>query len=239
MMYARCPQCGGALSVEVATLARGQGQVECSLCNARFNALPLLREGPTGSAPRPARAAEDRPEQPGLFDPVPPPFGLPKRRNDRPRSDRAVIAMVALLALTLGLQVAWAAQQSRIEHAALHALWQRACHSLGCTPPPLRDLDAIALVSRDVRQHPLVEDALLITASLANRGRHAAALPVIEIVLSDLSENRIAMRRFRPEEYAPDPDLRRRGLAPGSLLPVAFEVTDPGRDAVAFSFGFL
>ncbi|HRQ65538.1 MAG TPA: DUF3426 domain-containing protein, partial [Xanthomonadaceae bacterium] len=197
------------------------------------------------STPEPlaARACvvDQPPEQPGLFDPpagAPPPFMVPRPRVAPDGSRRTVLGVCALLALLLGAQLVYATHQSRIDHDALRRMLIALCQPLGCTPLPHRDIDAIALVSRDVRHHPTVEGALLITANLANRSDLPVALPVIEIVLADLSERRIAMRRFRAAEYAPDPDLQRRGLQPGSVLPVAFEVEDPGRDAVAFSFAF-
>jgi predicted Zn finger-like uncharacterized protein len=244
MMFARCPQCGTELGVDVSTLSRGQGEVECPACAATFNALPLLAEHPTTAEPLQARIpgyVATPPAQPGLFDPspaAPPPFTTARRRRARSGSDRALIASCAGLTLLLAGQLAWATHQSRIEQDALRSLLTAACQPLGCKPAPRRDVAALALVSRDVRQHPSADGALLITVSLSNRSDTAVALPVIEIVLSDLSERRIAMRRFRAEEYAPDPDLARRGLAPGSVFPVAFEVEDPGRDAVAFSFAF-
>ncbi|HRQ65537.1 MAG TPA: hypothetical protein PKZ76_11875, partial [Xanthomonadaceae bacterium] len=46
MMFALCPQCGVELGVDVPTLSRGHGQVECPACEMRFNALPLLGQAP-------------------------------------------------------------------------------------------------------------------------------------------------------------------------------------------------
>lgn len=247
MMFAHCPHCCAELGVDVITLQRGHGQVQCPACEHAFNALPLLVEYASTAEPLAARipTGTDDPEQPGLFDPpqapevpAPPPFSMPRRRPEGTRSNRALIGVCALLALLLGAQIAFAAHQSRIEQQTLQRALIELCRPLGCSPLPRRDIAAISLVSRDVRHHPTVEGALLITANLSNRSHVAVALPVIEIVLSDLSETRIAMRRFRASEYAADADLERRGLQPGSLLPVAFEVEDPGRDAVAFSFAF-
>jgi hypothetical protein len=56
--------------------------------------------------------------------------------------------------------------------------------------------------------------------------------------LSDLDDNRIAMRRFRPAEYLHDEAARQAGLAPGASAALVFEVHDPGQNAVAFEFSF-
>ncbi len=242
-MYTHCPQCCAEMSVDAVILARGRGEVECAVCGAAFNALPLLVEQASTENPPTARVPKgvEVPEQPGLFDPpapTPPPFTLQRRRVEAANSSRPLVGLCALLALLLGAQIAYAAHQSRIEQETLRRALTELCRPFGCIPMPRRDTAAVALISRDVRQHPSAEGALLITGNLTNRSDVPVALPTIEIVLADLSDRRIAMRRFRASEYAQDAELERRGLQPGSVLPVAFEVEDPGRDAVAFSFAF-
>ncbi|MDE2497570.1 MAG: DUF3426 domain-containing protein, partial [Xanthomonadaceae bacterium] len=56
--------------------------------------------------------------------------------------------------------------------------------------------------------------------------------------LTDLDNNVVAMRRFRPAEYMPDAARRAAGIAAGTTAAVAFEVADPGKRAVSFHFGF-
>jgi len=57
--------------------------------------------------------------------------------------------------------------------------------------------------------------------------------------LSDLDENRIAMRRFQPQDYLGDSRSLGSGMAPGATAALVFEVADPGKNAVAFEFKFL
>ncbi len=58
------------------------------------------------------------------------------------------------------------------------------------------------------------------------------------IVLSDANGQRLAMRRFQPEDYVADSSARTRGLAGGVTTAMVFEVQDPGQRAVAFAFSF-
>jgi len=83
-----------------------------------------------------------------------------------------------------------------------------------------------------------VPNALIISASLRNDAAVTQAFPEVDIVMSDLDENRIAMRRFRPQEYLGDARTIATGMAPGSTAALVFEVADPGKNAVAFEFKF-
>ena len=136
----------------------------------------------------------------------------------------------ATLALVLVLQLAWAERAS----PQLRGL----CATLGCPLPPIRDVDQLALLSRDIRRHPSVDDALLISASLRNDADFRQPWPVVAITLSDLDDHRIAMRRFRPTEYLHSAEVRDAGIAPGATAALVFEVHDPGSNAVAFEFRF-
>ena len=49
---------------------------------------------------------------------------------------------------------------------------------------------------------------------------------------------RLAMRRFQPEDYVGDAAARARGLSGGVTTAMVFEVQDPGQRAVAFAFSF-
>lgn len=101
-----------------------------------------------------------------------------------------------------------------------------------------KDDDLLQLASRDIRPHPSVPGALIISATLQNAGDFAQPFPVVAITLSDLDEQRIAMRRFQPREYISDARALANGLAPSAKAALVFEVADPGKNAVAFEFRF-
>lgn len=143
-----------------------------------------------------------------------------------------------VLTLCLGLQLAWAERQALAADPVTRPWLAKACSWLGCTLPTVRDLSDLELLSRDVRPHPSVPGALLISATVRNNATFAQPYPVVSITLSDLDENRIAMRRFRPSTYMTSADTQAAGLAPGATAALMFEVKDPGRNAIAFQFGF-
>ncbi|HET8554602.1 MAG TPA: zinc-ribbon and DUF3426 domain-containing protein [Rhodanobacteraceae bacterium] len=201
----------------------------------------------------------EQPPQQVLFKPAPadsgveaaetdtvdePPTSFPSfvlRPRHRPAPYRHTwrwVTACVLLALCLGVQLVWAKRKPLTANPATRPWLTQACRLFGCTLPPVRDLAQLQLLSRDVRPHPNVPNALLISATVRNNAPFTQPYPIVSITLSDLDENRIAMRRFRPSEYIADPKVRAAGLAPGATAALMFEVKDPGRNAVAFQFGF-
>jgi len=78
----------------------------------------------------------------------------------------------------------------------------------------------------------------MITATVRNNAAFSQPWPIVVVELTDLDNNPVAMRRFRPAEYMTAPARRATGIAAGATAAVAFEVVDPGKRAVAFQFGF-
>jgi hypothetical protein len=143
-----------------------------------------------------------------------------------------------VLALVLAAQLAWIKRVDLFRDPATHAGVARACQVIDCRLPPIRDESKLELVSRDVRPDPQASGALMITATVRNNADFRQPWPVVVVELTDLDNNVVAMRRFRPAEYMPDAARRAAGIAAGATSAVAFEVADPGRRAVAFRFSF-
>jgi predicted Zn finger-like uncharacterized protein len=148
------------------------------------------------------------------------------------------IAGSLILLLLLIAQAGWVDREQLAQSQRWRPWLQQACNYLGCRLPMRQDLGQISLISRDIRPHPSVADALIISATMQNRAAFPQPFPGVEILLSDLSGKRIAMRRFEPIEYLEEDAKINRGIAAGTLLPLVFEVVDPGQDAVAFEFSF-
>ncbi|MGH8192085.1 MAG: zinc-ribbon and DUF3426 domain-containing protein [Rhodanobacteraceae bacterium] len=143
-----------------------------------------------------------------------------------------------VLALVLAAQLAWSQRVDLFRDATTHAWTARVCATIDCHLPPIRDVAKLELVSRDIRPDPRAPGALAITASVRNTASFRQPWPVVVVELTDLDNHPVAMRRFRPAEYMPDPGRRAAGIAPGATAVVAFEVADPGKSASGFHFGF-
>jgi len=205
--------------------------------------VPALR--PTRNPP-----AQSQQPQSSLFDPDERQRGTPPRRPHTPAFARAhrsaprarswpwALGTCALL-LSLLAELAYAGRAELLDDARVRPLLDRACATFGCRLPLRRDPLQLHLLSRDIRPHPSVPNALIISATLRNDADFAQAFPAVEITLSDLDENRIAMRRFQPQDYLGDSRSLGGGMAPGATAALVFEVADPGKNAVAFEFKFL
>jgi predicted Zn finger-like uncharacterized protein len=260
-MYTQCPECLTIFRLTGADLAATIGSVRCGHCNAVFDALRTLTEQlpPEPIASLEAHPTQVAPPQLGLpvfrpspnqgallFDPDDRPRGperpvtpaFTRRRRSRPRKSGAWIAGSVVLALALGGQIAWAERALWLDDARVRDWLDPACARVGCTLPPRHDVAQLELLSRDIRPHPSVPGALIISATVRNDADFAQAFPTVEITLSDLDETRIAMRRFHPRDYVSDARAIASGLAPGASTALVFEVADPGKNAVAFEFKF-
>jgi len=265
-MYTQCPECLTIYKIGADLVGQGHGNARCGHCAATFDVLRTLIEA-LPAEPFEQLAAhriEDVPPQlvvPALR-PLGPQQSLLFDPNDRMRrstsSQRPPAPASALspatasraarnwpwalgstlLALSLLAQIGYAKRAPLLDDARVRPLADQVCAALGCRLPLRHDPTHLALLSRDIRPHPSVANALIISASVRNDAAYAQAFPDIDIVLSDLDENRIAMRRFRPQEYLGDARTIAAGMAPGSTAALVFEVADPGKNAVAFEFKF-
>ncbi len=154
-----------------------------------------------------------------------------------PRRQGRLWLLVAALAVALPAQ-SILAERDRLAADARWRPWLlETCDLLGCTLPPWREPSAFRVTAREVRPHPSVPGALLITATFRNDAIYAQPWPWLELRLQDLDGRDVAMRRFAPTEYlgaAPASPL----IAPDQSANLTLEVLDPGRAAIAFAFDF-
>lgn len=262
-MYTQCPECLTVYKLSGAELAAARGNVRCAHCNAVFDALSTLSEqlppepidllerhvelaGPPQLALcvfRPLNGLQgslqfDFDERPRAHERAPKPPRFARSRRHSQRRNAPWLAASIVLMLTLATQVAWVERANWMNKASLRPWLESACARLACALPLRRDDELLQLASRDIRPHPSVPGALIISATLHNVADFAQPFPNVEITLSDLDERRIAMRRFLPDEYIPDARARSAGLAPAANASLVFEVADPGKNAVAFEFRF-
>ncbi len=155
-----------------------------------------------------------------------------------PRTHWWAIAAGLLLTVTLLAQYAWWDRNRLAQISALRPALDWLCRPIDCNLPLRHDIAKVEMVEREVRDHPNVKDALLVSAAFINRAVYPQAYPVLQIAFSDISGTPLAVRRFMPEEYLHGKNPR-RGMAPGEQTLVLLEVVDPGERAVSFQFDFM
>jgi len=153
--------------------------------------------------------------------------------------DVASGAGIGLLVLLLGFQWLFFNRAALAADSGWRPSLERFCSVLRCDLPLKTDVSRIELLNRDVRKHPLVENALLVNATLINHAGFTQTYPVFSIGFSDLSGRLVAARRFAPGEYLDEGADIGAGMAADTPVHVVLEIQDPGKDAVSFQFEFL
>lgn len=247
-MYTQCPHCLSVYQPTPYLLARSRGRLCCGVCENDFDALERLGDQPIHAAVASVTPSsttirldpEQPPQQGHLFEapaPESPKFITVHTARPRARGNGAWWTGSFALALLLGVQIVLAQRVELARDPRWRGWLQAACSRIDCNLPAWRDVRALRLTARDVRPHPSVPDALMISATFRNDAPWPQAWPVLQISLADLDGKQIALRRFDADEYlgaAP----REATLGPGQSASAVLEVQDPGKQAVAFAFEF-
>lgn len=155
-----------------------------------------------------------------------------------PRSRRWRWAAVAVvLSLALLLQVIIADRKRLATDPVWRPRLEMLCGVLRCTLPAWKEPRAFHVTSRDIRPHPSVPNALLLTASFRNDAAFAQDWPQLEVALTDLDDQPLGLRRFEAREYLGNEPAMPM-IMPGQSASLTLEIMDPGKHAVAFRLEF-
>jgi hypothetical protein len=151
--------------------------------------------------------------------------------------ERWLPVAVAVLALTLVLQLLLADRARLAADARWRPLLHAICGVLRCDLPPWREPTAFTLLQRDVRQHPSRPGALRVTATFRNDARWPQPWPQLTLTLSDANGRTAGERSFRAEDYLGGPPSQPE-LGSGESAAVAMDILEPAPDIVGYDFGF-
>lgn len=147
--------------------------------------------------------------------------------------------LILLVTFSALAQLAWFNRAKLIAQDEYRGYVEAACQHIDCRLEQKVDLANIELLSRDVRSHPALQNALLITATFINRAEFDQPYPDVALMLSDLGGNVIAQRQFTPQEYL-DIEEEDAGLMVRDVpITMVMEVQDPGKESVSYRFEFL
>ena len=190
-------------------------------------AAPVAAEFVT-SAPSVSPAEEEMPSAALLFDTGP----------ATARTSWGAIAAGLLLTFLLLGQYTWVERYRMAGIPAFRPYLDAACAVLGCDLPLRHETARLEVLEREIRNHPHVDDALLVNATFTNGADFVQSYPIFEVAFSDVSGTPVAVRRFQPDEYLDGVDPS-KGMVPGQQTRLMLEIIDPGDRAVSFQFDFL
>ena len=149
-------------------------------------------------------------------------------------SSLALLALVALLA-----QVSWEYRVEMFAHfPTLRPYVERGCVALDCQIDGPLAAGKMELLARDVREHPQYQHALLVNATLANRGALTAKYPTIQLGIYDRTGGVIGVRRFQPREYLDASIDIEHGMPAARSVYLVLEIAGVSEVADSFEFTF-
>lgn len=243
---ARCGRCGAVFDARAALLdeQRQGGAPETDAPE-----MAASETAPDTALERPASepAAEAQAPAPADTDDAIPAVLLEDFAQLQAPRRRSRLGLWVLAALLLGgalvLQYAYFMRHQLVDRYPQSRPWLvRMCSALSavvpCDVPLTRDLTRLRMLSSEVSEHPTQPGALLIQATFVNTASFAQPYPVLEVKLSDLRGQPVALRRFEPEEYLhSDVDID-QGMAPRTPVTASIEVARPFADVNSYRFAF-
>jgi hypothetical protein len=149
------------------------------------------------------------------------------------------LAGVIFMILLAASQLIFFNRDAILQRYAFTIPWySRLCETFACELIRWRDLSAIKLLNRDVREHPRYQNALLVNATMSNQSQTIQAYPIVQLNLYDTNGNMVAFRQFHPEEYLDAGLDITGGMAPNVPVHFVLEVMEPMAGAVSFEFEF-
>ena len=112
------------------------------------------------------------------------------------------------------------------------------CHYARCELEPIRALEQIHILSREVRSHPTIKNTLLIELELINDAAFRQPWPTLQLTFSDINGNMVARRSFSPGDYLHNEQDIKDGMPSRSPVSIDLVLVDPGPKAVNFEFKF-
>lgn len=175
---------------------------------------------------------EDRADLLHQIHPEPVDMGWMPQKHNRAKWLWGGLSFLALL-LLVG-QLAWWQfdRLGRIE--PYRSIYGQVCALVGCELPGLTDPSLIRAYNLVVRDHPDTQDALMIDAILLNTASFAQPFPELVLEFSDLNDQLVAKRSFKPDEYLSGEMAGRETMPPNQPVHLTLELVDPGEQAVNY-----
>ena len=160
--------------------------------------------------------------------------------RERHRGRWAWTLLALLLLAVLVAQTAWHWRADLLaQFPQFRPQAEQLCARIGCRLEQPAAVADIELIARDVRDHPQYAKTLLVNATLLNRGRTAAAYPVIQLGVYDRTGVVVGVRRFKPQEYLDRSIDIEAGMPAGRSVYIVLEIAGVGDRADSFEFLFL
>ena len=216
-----CPHCGTRFKIGREQLEAHYGLVRCGNCHQAFDPLPDyvpeeidpqlelpilddtqiaapgISASNTQSSGHVANQLDTMPTRQDIIVSEPYEVEFLSKRSSR-------LWMIPVFPLLL-LLIAQVTFLFRVELAAnvpqLKPWLIRYCKLLKCSVPLPQKASLISIESSELKDEPTQRNQIILVALLRNRAAYTQAYPNLELTLTDLQDNALARRIFKPEDY--------------------------------------
>jgi predicted Zn finger-like uncharacterized protein len=235
-MYTRCPHCETVFRVTTQQLQASSGQVRCGRCANVFDAFTTLssqpppRNEPANATPKPVAVPIPVPIAPAQSERMsaaePEVLTLPDELFGTAAASAGkrwpwVVGNLVLL-LSLAGQAAWffpsdiAARVPDLRPALVEF-----CGWVQCSVQLPRLPEQLFIESSDLQMlDPAHPNEVLLTATIRNRAPASQDFPLLELTLTDASNQTAARKIFSAADYLDPGADRRRGIAASQELSI-------------------
>ena len=224
-----CPHCGTRFKIAKEQLEAHNGMVRCGNCHQTFDTrpnfapeeidpqleLPILDETEIQSEPFPLEIiASTAPSSSRSADQqTVSKTGLDTHLQEayevdflaKPSSRLWTVAVIPLLLLLLAQAVFLFRVELAAHFPGLKPGLDRYCRILKCSVPLPQKASLMSIESSELKDDPAHRSQIVLIALLRNRATYSQAFPNLELTLTDIQDNALARRTFRPDDYLPTP----------------------------------
>lgn len=141
----------------------------------------------------------------------------------------AIVMMLALI-----VQVGYFKFDSWSRHPQYRPVYALTCQIVNCQLPAVQDISQMNTQHFMVRLHPKVKQALYIDTLLVNTAEYQQPFPDLSLIFTDLDDQTIASRHFKPKEYLAGELAGSNSMPLNIPIHIAIEIVNPGAEAVGY-----
>ena len=161
----------------------------------------------------------------------------PQRKKTRKkRTPEIIIALMACI--TLVAQYIWFNKDELSLNQAYRPYFKILCKQFNCTLPPVVNISEIQSSQLLVRIHPDIPEMMIVDAVIVNNADHPQPWPKLSLAFTNLHDQPVASRTFRPSEYLGGELAGSREMPANQAIRLSLELLDPGPDAVNYRLTF-
>lgn len=142
------------------------------------------------------------------------------------------------LLILLIAQASWFHYEKLVKYPKIAEIYELVCAELGCELPVLSDVSKIENRNLVVRSHPTTFNALIIETIITNHANFEQDFPAISLTFSNINNQVVAKRLFKPSEYLNKELLSWPGMPSEQPIQITLEIIDPGAEAVNYKMNF-